>query len=236
LKFDATWPGQAIQCDSAAISLTDLRFFVSDIVLTDSSGFEHELLLEPDGHWQRQGIALIDIENAAGNCLNGTQDINQSINGLIEDADFVSLQFTLGVPFALNHSNPLLAEPPLDDSAMHWHWRSGYKFLRAGVSTSTDSFWLHLGSTGCEGTVNEISGCLFPNRTIINFPTFSHDVDRIVVDLAELFRNVNLSNGNRTNCSSSPAESSCAVPFDALGLKFGEDEGRSVQRVFQVRR
>jgi hypothetical protein len=93
-----------------------------------------------------------------------------------------------------------------------------------------------LGSTGCEGTVNEISGCLFPNRTIINFPTFSHDVDRIVVDLAELFRNVNLSNGNRTNCSSSPAESSCAVPFDALGLKFGEDEGRSVQRVFQVRR
>jgi len=235
INFAAAWEGQPLGCDDAEVTLTDLRFFVSDIFLTDSVGVERELILTPDNPWQQKGVALIDLENAEGSCLNGTSDINTAISGSTEIADIASVRFTVGVPFSLNHANPLLAEPPLDRSAMHWHWRSGYKFLRAGVSTASDGFWIHLGSTGCEGAVQNISGCRFPNRVSVVIPKFSPDSDRIVIELAELFREVDLTDASRSDCSSGLAESACVEPFAALGLEFGTDAGSTTpQRVFRA--
>ncbi|MDZ7643630.1 MAG: MbnP family protein [Woeseiaceae bacterium] len=63
--------------------------------------------------------------------------------------DYRTLRLTLGVPADLNHGDPLHAPAPLTQTPMHWHWRSGYKFLRAGVTRGADGYWLHLGSTRC---------------------------------------------------------------------------------------
>lgn len=235
IEFSATWNGQAIQCDSDELALTDLRFYVSNVALIDSRGNEHSVSLTPDERWQQQGVALIDLENGSGTCSNGTADIRASLEGTVTGSDFVGVKLTIGVPFEMNHANPLLAQPPLDDAAMHWHWRSGYKFLRAGISRQADSFWIHLGSTGCEGTIHNISGCNSPNRVEVKFPEFSAESDLIAIELSELFRGVDLENGTRSDCSSSPAERACAMPFAALGLSFDGSTELQPQRVFQVR-
>ena len=235
IEFVATWAGQPLRCGETAISLTDLRFFVSDIVLIDTKGGEHPLLLTTDDRWQQDDVALIDLENGDDTCLNGTLDIHAVLSGTAATDDFESIRFVVGVPFELNHANPLLAVSPLNDAAMHWHWRSGYKFLRAGVATESDGFWLHLGSTACKGTVQNITECRYPNRVIVELSEFSPDSDRISLDLSMLFKDVNLEDGVRGDCSSGLSESSCAAPFDALGLSFGQSGGPSEsQSVFQV--
>ena len=223
VEFSAAWDDQTITCNSSDIGLTDLRFFVSNVVLIDSKGSEHELLLTPDDRWQQEDVALIDLENGEGACLNGTPEMNARLSGTAETGDFNAIRFTIGVPFDLNHANPLLAESPLDDAAMHWHWRSGYKFLRAGISTPSDGFWLHLGSTGCKGTVQNISECRSPNRVTVTVSDFTPESQRIDLMLSELFHGIDLYDGKPSDCSSGPPELACAVPFSALGLAFGED-------------
>ena len=234
IKFTAEWNGSLLGCDSPQIALTDLRFFVSNVVLTDRKGNTQRLELQDDSLWQQGSVALIDLENGSSRCQNGTKETHRSLTGLASGTDFVSLQFTVGVPFTLNHANPLLADAPLDDGAMHWHWRSGYKFLRAGIASETDSVWLHLGSTGCEGTVGNISSCRSPNRITVNLTGFSPVDDHVVVDLSRLFEDADLGDDAASNCSSSPADATCAGPFDALGLAFNGEEDAHEQRVFRV--
>jgi uncharacterized repeat protein (TIGR04052 family) len=215
-----------------------LRFFVSSVTLLDSDGNEHELEMADDGRWQQSGVALVDLENGVAACVNGSLAMNSQVSGTAGAAEYSGLRFTVGVPFDLNHANPLKAQPPLDDAAMHWHWRSGYKFLRAGVTTESDGFWLHLGSTGCEGTVQNISGCKRPNRVLVELSGFSPKTDQIEIDLAALFRDVDLDDGRRSDCSSGPAEEPCAEPFRALGLGFDAETAASrpgSQNVFRVR-
>lgn len=222
LEFVATWQGQPLHCDATDIRLSDLRFFVSGVTLLDTQGNEHALTITEDERWQQAGIALVDLENGQAECMNGTPAVNSRVSGTAEAAEFSGLRFVVGVPFELNHANPLTAQAPLDDAAMHWHWRSGYKFLRAGVVTESDGFWIHLGSTGCEGTIRNISGCNRPNRVLVALSDFSPDADRIEVDLAALFGDVDFNDGRRSDCSSGPAETSCTEPFNALGLEFNE--------------
>jgi uncharacterized repeat protein (TIGR04052 family) len=238
LEFLATWNGQPVECGDASTSLTDLRFYVSNIGLLDTNDVEHELELRADSRWQQAGIALIDLENGEGACLNGSAAMNASVSGMVDANNIAGLRFTVGVPFDRNHANPLTAEPPLDDAAMHWHWRSGYKFLRAGITTDAGNFWLHLGSTGCEGTVQNISSCRSPNRVLVEISDFSPGTDQIEIDLSALFLNVDLNNGDRSNCSSGPAETSCAEPFAALGLALSEESPQpnsKSQSVFRAR-
>jgi uncharacterized repeat protein (TIGR04052 family) len=228
IEFSATWAGQPLRCGESGLSLTDLRFFVSDVVLINSQGAENSLLLT-------DGVALIDLENGEGACSNGTQETKTTLSGSSETADIEGIRFTVGVPFELNHANPLLAKAPLDDSAMHWHWRSGYKFLRAGVTTESDGFWVHLGSTGCKGTIQNISGCQSPNRVTVELSGFSPENKQIDVDLAALFEGVDLDDGIRSDCSSGPSESACTRPFANLGLAFGGIQESTISgSVFQV--
>ena len=236
LEFAATWGGEPLSCTSVGLALTDLRFFVSDVRLLDSYGTERPLLLTLDDLWQQNSVALIDLESGDGACMNGTREINAAITGTTDNADFKGLKFTIGVPFESNHANPLLAKPPLDDAAMHWHWRSGYKFLRAGIATDKDGFWMHLGSTGCEGAVQDISGCRFANRVIVEVADYSEGSGAIEIDLAELFRHADLEDENQTNCSSGPSESECAGPFEALGLTFDGIPNQHPQRVIGAAR
>jgi len=228
VEFSATWAGQPLSCHEAELSLTDLRFFVSGVVLINSDGAEYPLFLT-------DGVALIDLENGEGACINGTHGTHTTLSGSSEVGNIDGIRFTVGVPFELNHANPLLAEAPLNDSAMHWHWRSGYKFLRAGVTTGSDGFWMHLGSTGCKGTVQNISACGSPNRVTVELGGFSPDKNRINVDLAALFEGIDLDDAIRSACSSGPSESACAKPFANLGLTFGDMRELSISGpVFQV--
>ncbi len=235
IDFTATWNGTPISCQSESMRLSDLRFYVSDLTIIDTEGVRNPLTVFDAAPWQQDGVAMLDLEDGEGGCENGTALMQSSIKGESAAASAAGLEMTIGVPFELNHANPLTARAPLDDSAMHWHWRSGYKFLRAGVENNSDGFWLHLGSTGCEGTVQNISGCKSPNRVrvvIENLPTGKTTVE---IDLSTLFAGIDLGDGERGDCSSGPAEATCAGPFTALGLPRQNSEGAE-QQVFKAAR
>jgi uncharacterized repeat protein (TIGR04052 family) len=236
IPFVATWGDTAIHCSDAELALSDLRLYVSEIELQDVGGKTHRLVLHDDLQWQQADIALIDLEDGQGPCSNGTGETYAYLVGSVPPGEYSGLRFTVGVPFDSNHANPLTAEPPLDDSAMHWHWRSGYKFLRAGVKTPDDGFWMHVGSAGCEGTVRNIIGCRFPNRVTVELAEFSPGRDAIAIDLKSLFVAIDFSDGVATDCSSGPPESACVAPFAALGIDFESGGPSGRQRVFTIRR
>lgn len=229
IPFVAHFDGQEIGCSrsTTGLSLSDLRFFVSSVRAIRDDGVAVDLVLQPDNQWQLADLALLDLEDGTGACDNGTPPTNKVLRGTLPAGEYRGLLFTVGVPFELNHADPLLAAAPLDDTAMHWHWRAGYKFMRAGVRTADDGFWFHLGSTGCEGTVQNITGCRFPNRVEVLLPEFVPGGDSVAVDLAALV--------GATACSSGPAEQSCEVPFRALGLDFATGFFLDTQNVFHRR-
>ena len=234
VPFEAVHGGEVIRCDSpdSGPILTDLRFFVASVQAIRDDGVTVDLLLHPDDQWQQADLALLDFEDGTGDCDNGTPETNTILRGTLPAGEYRGLLFTIGVPFDLNHADPLLATAPLDDTAMHWHWRAGYKFMRAGIRTLDDGFWVHLGSTGCEGTVRQITECRFPNRVDVLLPEFLPGKDSVVVDLAALLKETDLLDAEATDCSSGPAEKSCEAPFHALGLDFATGSVLNTQNVF----
>jgi uncharacterized repeat protein (TIGR04052 family) len=234
IPFVAAWNGTTLGCSDTNPALSDLRFFVSEIELLDEQGRAHALTLSDELQWQQTDLALIDLENGKQGCVNGTSDVFAYLVGSLPPGSYKGLRFTVGVPFARNHANPLTAEAPLDNPAMHWHWRSGYKFLRAGIRTTEDSFWIHVGSAGCEGTVRNISGCRFPNRVIVSLDGFVPGQDTVAIDMKALLAGTSLTDALPSDCSSGPPETSCIAPFAALGINFESGERTGRQQVFSV--
>lgn len=237
IPFELRFGDSAIDCSTSAggFSLTDLRFYVYDLRLITEDGRRVELELAPSPPWQSGEVALLDFEDGQGSCTNGTAAVNTVVRGEAGAERYRGLRFSVGVPEHLNHGDPLRAEPPLSDATMHWHWISGYRFLRAGITGEDDGFWLHLGSTRCEGTVTDIKGCGASNRAEVSLPAYVPGEDAVIIDLRQLFGNVDLADGSRTDCSSGPAETTCAEPFAALGIDFATGDAVSESAVFRVR-
>ncbi len=235
IPFVATWGDATIGCSDTPIALSDLRLYVAEPELLDSGGRPQRLELHANLPWQQADLALIDLEDGEDACANGTSDLFAYLVGSVRPGEYKGLRFTVGVPFDRNHSNPLAASAPLDDPAMHWHWRSGYKFIRAGVKTAHDSYWIHVGSAGCEGTVGDISACRFPNRVAVEIEEFVPNLDTVRVDLRTFFAGIDLDDAELSDCSSGPAESACITPFAALGIDFETGNVAGPQRVFLLK-
>jgi hypothetical protein len=116
---------------------------------------------------------------------------------------------------------------------MHWHWLSGYKFMRVGVRSDSDSYWLHLGSSHCDGNVGAAIECRAPNRISVQLADFDPATNRIVIDIAPLIAAGNLDDGTGSDCSSGPDEQACSGAFAALGLPFGDNTEQASQRIFR---
>src|SRR5262245_14312020 len=138
IRFDVA-PGG----DGAA--LRSLQFYVHDLELLDEHGKPHRFALDATAPWQSERVALLDL---AGDLSRR----NATVTGTV-DADaperFAGLRFTVGVPFELNHGNPLTQAAPLDRSDLFWTWQSGHKFLRVDLAADDREWSFHLGSTGC---------------------------------------------------------------------------------------
>ncbi len=234
-NFSLRYGDLPISCTEAAagLLLTDLRFYLYDVELTDQGGRSRTLELLPDGQWQDGKIALLDFEDGQGACINGSEQRNSSLRGKISGGPFRGITFTVGVPPDNNHRDPMTAQAPLNYTAMHWHWLSGYKFMRVGVSNESDNFWMHLGSSRCDGSINDGIECRSSNRVAVALGDFDPTRDRIVIDLEPLVAAVNLADGSGSDCSSGPDELACSAAFAALGLPFGATAAAASQRVFR---
>ena len=132
--------------DEGAATARAVQFYVHAIELIDEHGKPQPFRFAASAPWQSAQVALIDV---AG---DPSTPRHASISGTVDGpvgATYSAVRFTVGVPFELNHGNPLVAGPPLDRSEMFWNWQSGHKFLRADLAAAGHEWSFHLGSTGC---------------------------------------------------------------------------------------
>ncbi len=222
VNFTVKYGEHDISCvgEDASVALRDFRAYIHDVRLKSPGGQPVPARLIPEPVWQSAEVALLDFENGQGTCANGSSETNTTLRLTAPEGEYQGISFRIGVPEKLNHADPLLAGSPLNLTAMHWHWRSGYKFLRAGIRTSNDGYWMHVGSSRCSGTVGNIKGCEAPNRADFFLADFQPDKHVIVFDLYELTADVDLRDGIRSDCSSGPLEFKCTGPFAAMGIDF----------------
>lgn len=211
---------------SSTVTPLDLRLYVSDVVLIAEGGAQVPLTLT-DGPFQKDGLALLDFEDATGRCITGTGATHTTLEGTAPDQHYQGLRFTIGVPFAKNHGDASTAAAPLDETAMFWSWQSGYKFLRLELATRGQprGFLLHLGSTGCDGTEQGgVTTCAAPNRVSVALDAFDPSTKQVVLDVAALLAASDVdSNTPMTppGCMSGPTDPECPAMFGKLGLPSG---------------
>jgi uncharacterized repeat protein (TIGR04052 family) len=188
---------------------------------------------------QTASVALLDFEDASGACLAGTRELNLEITGRVPRGDYRGAVFTNGVPEELNHADPSRLPPPLQAGSMSWGWLLGYRFLVAEIAavgggaeaSALGSALLHVGSTACSG--NPSAGgvvCAKRNRNRVRFPDFVVEHDVIVVDVAELFDDLNLD--AVTTCHSSGTD--CAPFFERIGIDLESGVATAGQRIYRV--
>ena len=241
IPFSVQFGAEPIACSqaSADTQLSDLRLFVYDFFLTSATGEEVALTLDDRSPWQGGQIALLDFEDGTGPCRNGSTAINTTVQARVAPGEYSGLRFRIGVPEALNHADPLQAQGPLNHTSMHWHWLTGYKFLRAGIARTdaneaVATFWIHLGSTRCEGSASDPQGCRNSNRPEVLLPGFIPDESMVVIDLAPLAAVSGIKAGTSADCSSGPTETSCERPFAIFGLDFASGEAVGTPDLIRV--
>ncbi|MDP2418659.1 MAG: metallo-mystery pair system four-Cys motif protein [Hydrogenophaga sp.] len=258
IEFATVVGSTAVSCGTASIAnlgttnangrLRDARFYISNVALIRADGVEVPLTLPANNNWNAtvgtDRVTLIDLEDKTGAC-NGTTDTNPSLKGTVPVGSYVGVTMTVGVPFALNHTDQTAAldkTPAVINNAVHpgmaWAWAGGRKFAKieltdvlADAAVGTAGKWaasvfnMHLGSTGCTGT-NPAAGlvekCSEPNRATVRFAAFNPETQKINVDvralLAENDATVNVS--GPTGCMSGLTDFECTGVFKALQIGY----------------
>lgn len=242
------------------VTLSDFRFYVSNVALIDASGKTVPLNLTQDNKWQYQNVALIDFEDKTGACTNGTTEVRDKVVGTVPKGNYKGLQFTLGVPSNLNHEDSTLAPSPLNLTSLWWNWRFGYKFARIdfrnqvtaqnpqsqqkhkdshGNAGKFQGFPIHLGSTGCQAETSSQkpqTECSNPNRPTITFTNFNSAKNIVIADIGKLVKDTNLTHNQTdtpTGCMSSPDDNDCRSVMANFGIPFG-GETKVKQTFFRV--
>lgn len=207
------------------VDLQDARLYVHGFELIDADGRAHLLRLRSHAPWQNESVALIDLIGASAD------DRNVVARGVMrsETRAFRGLRFSVGVPFALNHVNPLTAPPPLNRADLFWTWQTGYKFLRLDFRIDGHDSAFHLGSTGCSSASAlrpPAASCAQPNVMRIELAHFDPQSHVVRVDLTGVIEALRTSDG--VACTGDYANlPACAAAFSATGMNIatGQCEG-----------
>lgn len=254
ITFDARVGDKPAKCgesyagvgtSNATITLQDFRIYVSEVRLISANGDEVPLKLTPDDQWQNDKVALLDFENASGNC-NGNASMNNAVRGTAPAGAYTGVVFEIGVPFDLNHKDPTLAGAPLNYSGLTWPWRIGYKFTTIDFDTANkpsaaqaqpggmqgmggmpaSGFSIHLGSTDCGAgspTTPPTAPCTNGNRPTYRLTGVDVTKQSIVLDLGALLAATDITVNapkSASGCMSFVDDDDCIAIMDRLGLTF----------------
>jgi uncharacterized repeat protein (TIGR04052 family) len=248
LEFAAYSGGTPVKCGTAVTGLgsgsvdaqiQDFRFYVSNVKLLKADGSEVALTLGANDDWNLtsggNSLTLVDLEDGTGSCASGTAATNATVKGTVPAGDYVGVKLTMGVPFALNHSDYATATKPLDIQAMAWSWQSGRKFAKievtdpAGATGSwvAKTFNFHLGSTGCTGNPanGETVSCVAPNRMDFKFASFNPTNQKIAVDVKALVAgtDITVNQAGAPGCMSGGTDPECLHVFESLAIDWKAD-------------
>ncbi|WP_176365201.1 MbnP family copper-binding protein [Pseudoalteromonas ulvae] len=216
LEFIPVYQGVPLACDDflpleqhTGWQINTLQFFIANIA-RERAGDSHSLTLLPSVNSNAR-LGLV-----GGQCRVADYWRLTAQGEALSAGDVLS--FDLGVPFALNHANPLTAEAPLDQADMFWSWQMGHKFFRLDLVNAVkgDTFSFHLGSTGCDAVSSlraPTMPCQHANLYRIKIADFNPDKP-ILVDLAVLLAGTQLMQENR--CMSDVNTPSCQRLFEQL--------------------
>ena len=215
----------------------DFRLYVHDVRLVSTEGTEVPVALTNDGAWQSDGLALLDFENKAGLCSNGTEETNDHLVGTVPVGHYAGLRFKVGVPFEMNHQDASVAHSPLNVSTLFWGWEGGYKFIRLdGRTTGQSGHNFHLGSTECQTSgPTQVTSCLHPNVVDVEIAGFDPAQSAVVVDVAALFADSNLDvnqEDSAPGCMSEQDDADCIPIFHRLGLGIGDTAADPTAQAF----
>jgi len=148
--------------------------------------------------WQTQSTALLKFHTLC----SAPKDANNKIildvsEGLLKLA--TNLRFTMGLPFDVNHTDPLAQASPLSDAGMFLNKQAGHRFLRLDLSHAgaNDKQWqYHLGSANCVSesvdTAPEAS-CAFTNRVEFILPMTQLDSElELEISVSNILAQVDL--------------------------------------------
>lgn len=233
IQFNLNAHDESVSCKSVINAengewkLDQLQFFISEIRLRDNTGKWHTTSLasesesEDNSKSRSSDVALIGVVCAD----SGTWQVN--LETRISKEDIRGIAFTLGVPFDLNHQNPMSLPAPLNQPDMFWTWQTGHKFLRLEMHSENKEFVYHLGSTGCVSSSpvrSPKTECKNPNRVVVTLDDFRPS-KTISLDLSKLLKGSELE--LEISCQSSPDNSQCMPLFKQTGIG-------SEQQIFQV--
>lgn len=191
-----------------------LQFFIHNIEIKTKGNTWQSWVMETNPY-QSNDVALLG--EMCGE-VNKQSNWHLELDYLSQSQEITDIRFTLGIPFSLNHLNPLTQKSPLNIPSMFWGWRGGHKFMRVELGSKNDDWLFHLGATGCKA-LSPVRApkeeCLQPNRVVISLP-FTQETTHIALDLSVLFNNLEITHEN--SCQSSPDEKSCKILFENLGM------------------
>jgi uncharacterized repeat protein (TIGR04052 family) len=254
LEFRPTVNGATFSCEKqyrgigmgdTAIRVLDFRLWLHDVELVRADGEKVPLALDESrptqtiadrGAWQRDGVALLDFEDATGSC-EGTPETNLKVVGsAAAHDDYVGLTFKVGVPKELNHLDATTAPYPFGMPGMAWQWKNGYRFVRIDVETEKfPKYYFHLGSSACDGELGSFD-CAVENVAAIELADFNPSSSQIAVDLGSIYDELDVDvMGEQTNACMSGGTTNplCPSMFGAFGLAYGEQPA-GPQRFFRV--
>lgn len=171
----------------------DLRFYISNLRMIGADGVsEFPVSFGDDGVWQYSGAALLDFEDATGNC-SGNSDMNMSISGTTTGGGYSGVVFDLGLPESLNLLSNSTAPAPLNLNQMYWSWAIGYKFTKLEFTdtVSTNLVRSHFGSLNCGGDISS-NTCANPYRSSVRVTStsgFDPSTQTIALDVNEMMDN-----------------------------------------------
>jgi uncharacterized repeat protein (TIGR04052 family) len=216
-------------------ALQRVQFYVFDVELLRGNGSRQRMTLNTETPWQTERVALLDLSGP-------NPERRERVVGAVPSDAYTGVRFAIGVPFDLNHANPLTASAPLDRAELFWSWQSGYKFLRMELTDQEHAGAFHLGSTGCSSASAlrpPAQPCSQPNVMRIELRDFDPSRQTIEVRVAELV--VALKSSNQAACTGDYAsDSACVSAFALTGIdpKTGacasQDGVCSSQRLFAV--
>lgn len=262
LSFAAVSGSQPITCASqltnlgttnASGGLKDLRFYIANVKLVKADGTEAALTLPANDDWNAtkgaDGVTLIDLEDNTGTCV-GTTATNTTLRGTVPAGDYVGVKMTLGVPFAINHTDQgagTEVTPAVINNAVHpgmaWSWAGGRKFAKlefTNPSWSATTFNMHLGSTGCTGNnapAGDITSCTAPNRVPVNLASFNPQTQQIALDVKALLAANDVTTNTvatAAGCMSFTGDPECAGVFGQWALDWAGGTGLPVAGATQA--
>ncbi|WP_157884369.1 MbnP family copper-binding protein [Paraglaciecola hydrolytica] len=213
-----------IDSDTFNWSIELLAFFLSDLSIEQDG--QQLFLPLTSNDWQTTNLALLRFTKAQ--CADKKQQVldddvlaEQPFQSLqlavpLALAETTQLRFTLGLPFDINHLNPLSQPSPLNMPSMFWSWRGGHKFLRLDMLGEQDAWNFHLGSTGCTSA----SAMRSPQTECVHANTLHFSLskqqqgERLIVHLDKLLQGLEL-NG-RNSCLMQSDKTSCQVLMSNL--------------------